>query len=244
MNKLHQIYAAMRRNGRRKASDALRIAREWMETDRTDYPGRYTTPRVWRVSGACGAERNGKRWCEDPAAIGLRYHGDAQQIAGLRHSGWFVDCYQDETTRGVVYRLPHGRFLAAHTDPHNDGPVCIDLDVTDCEVTAAGWADQMAERYADESREHDAAYRSGREAKEAASDATAAARTYVESVRQLRDVIAARHIIGRAVVRRVLRDVRRDCAALIEARDNARQLRQNVPCGEYGVTWRDAYDNG
>ena len=64
------------------------------------------------VMGA--ADETGARWCEDPAAVGLRFVGFADEIAGdaIRHKGWYTDEFGDsDVYRGAVYQLPgkHGR---------------------------------------------------------------------------------------------------------------------------------------
>ena len=64
------------------------------------------------VMGA--ADETGARWCEDPAAVGLRFVGFADDVAGdaIRHKGWYTDEFGDsDVYRGAVYQLPgkHGR---------------------------------------------------------------------------------------------------------------------------------------
>lgn len=98
----------------------------------------------------------------------------------IRHKGWFLsDVFQDETARGVVFAISHGRFMAGIADPYQfddkamAGPcvVCVD-EVFDTELDAALRADSLAERYAEDAREDDAKQRAEDDAAEAEREAT------------------------------------------------------------------------
>lgn len=100
------------------------------------------------------------RWIEKPSDFGLRFVGYANKVAprSVRRGGWSMDddgCSGD-VARGVVFQFParngRPRFVAGIADPYNDGPAVVSFDVTDCETTAAHWADQLAERYAEKER--------------------------------------------------------------------------------------------
>lgn len=76
----------------------------------------------------------------------------------FQHKGWYVDEHCHETTMGVVYRLPHGRFLSGASDPwqcdkRGEGPWLMAPDVYDCTDEAARAADRIAELYAERLRE-------------------------------------------------------------------------------------------
>lgn len=95
-------------------------------------------------------------WLERPESC-FRFAGYADELSRMvEYRGWYVD--NDglgETARGCVYRLTHGRFIAAVADPYNDGPAVVDFDrVYDDETEAAYAADEtarlMAEEYRDE----------------------------------------------------------------------------------------------
>ncbi len=90
---------------------------------------------------------------------GLRWKY-ADEVIRLYHRGWFCDDYQDETIRGLVFRLPHGRgFLPAWTMGAKMAS-SIDYDrgsVCDTEEDGARMADGMAERAAEREREYQAA---------------------------------------------------------------------------------------
>jgi len=95
------------------------------------------------------------------------------------HKGWFLsDLFQDETARGVVFAISHGRFMAGIADPYQfdgkamSGPcvVCVD-EVFDSELDAALRADSLAECYAEDAREDDAKFRAEQDAEDAAREA-------------------------------------------------------------------------
>lgn len=120
------------------------------------------------------------RWIENPSAAGLRFVGYADDLAGLRHTGWYTDddgC--GETVRGVVYRMvarnDRARYVAGYEDPYNGGPACcLSFDtIHEGEPIGAHWegdggareaayaADGIAERMAEEERGHNAAFHAG-----------------------------------------------------------------------------------
>lgn len=99
-------------------------------------------------------------WTKAGVALGRRVRF-ANQIVRLSHTGWFVsDVNQDETTNGVVIDLPHGRFLAAVSDPYlfdektMNGPVALEKGkYYRDEEEAAHAADHLAEKFAEQARE-------------------------------------------------------------------------------------------
>ena len=118
------------------------------------------------------ADRNGQRWGLHGAKTGtLLFWENSEQLARsikfadevcphTRHRGWYVDQFQDETCRGLVLALSHGRFLAAVSDPWNfdekarSGPCILETgEVFDSEREAALAADDLAEGYAEDCRE-------------------------------------------------------------------------------------------
>ncbi|HEV2327622.1 MAG TPA: hypothetical protein VGY56_02410 [Verrucomicrobiae bacterium] len=98
------------------------------------------------------------RWCENVSGH-FRECGDADRIIRLRHRGWFVDNFQDSTTRGMVLQLPARKgktlYLAACSDPWNKNCAIIEMYFYDEKEDAARAADGLAERYAENSREGD-----------------------------------------------------------------------------------------
>lgn len=92
------------------------------------------------------------RWHEKPEDT-FRKVGFADEILPrfINHKGWYVDDFQSDVTRGVVFTLPSGRgFLAACTDPWNKGPVIIDASwIIETKELAANAANDLARRYAE-----------------------------------------------------------------------------------------------
>lgn len=98
------------------------------------------------------------RWCENVSGH-FRECGNADEIIPLRHRGWYVDNFQNSTTRGLVLQLParHGKtlYLAACSDPWNKNCAVVEIAFYDGKEDAARAADGLAERYAENSREDD-----------------------------------------------------------------------------------------
>ena len=82
----------------------------------------------------------------------FRGERDADDIIGLRHTGWFTDTECSETAVGIVARLPHGRFLAGYRWTSNGERVYFP-EVFDDEREAALAADSHAEAFAEDARE-------------------------------------------------------------------------------------------
>ena len=79
---------------------------------------------------------------------------------GIRHKGWFTEGSHVETARGLVVKLPHGKFIAGYEWSDNGERVYFP-EVLDDEGEAAARADGHAERFAEacmeDSRRFDAA---------------------------------------------------------------------------------------
>lgn len=127
----------------------------------------------WQITGT----RTFSRWHEAPRDV-FRFIGKAADIIRLRHNGWYLDgdC-PDETTEGLVFMLPHNRFLAAGSDPNNEGSAYFEVDArgnpeiySDKEDAARG-ADRLAELYAEAEREHQLAAREELRAQEEREEA-------------------------------------------------------------------------
>ncbi len=76
---------------------------------------------------------------------------------GIRHEGWFTDAECDEKARGLVVKLPHGKFIAGYEWSANGERVYFPEIFTD-ESDAARRADGHAESFADACREQDVKY--------------------------------------------------------------------------------------
>jgi len=107
--------------------------------------------------------------------LGARWVKDADDVATRQeYKGWYTDSFQDATLIGVVLCFArHGApdldgngfepkenaiYMAGTRHSDWDG-VTLDLDTTDDPITAARWANSMAEREAESCREEDEEYR-------------------------------------------------------------------------------------
>lgn len=109
----------------------------------------------------------GERWLEHADEF-FRFAGYSDEICprAVRHTGWFVDSEEDETARGVVYRLPHKRGLLigvyfSYADEHD---VLLDFNArydADDEIGAAISADSWAESRAEDARINAEAWQDG-----------------------------------------------------------------------------------
>ena len=97
--------------------------------------GNYKTP-IWYCH--TGEQFRDERFCDDVARIG--------------HTGWFTNTYGGEKARGIVARLPHGRFIAGYHWASNDERVYFP-EVYDDEYEASRAADSHAESFAESARE-------------------------------------------------------------------------------------------
>lgn len=98
------------------------------------------------------------------------------------HSGWFTDMHQDETVRGIVVALPHGRFLAGYEWSCNGERVYF-TDIYDCERDAVYAADGHAESFAEQCREDYEKVRAAENLQD----------TIAENIARLRECIAMRN---------------------------------------------------
>ena len=97
---------------------------------------------------------------------------------GIRHKGWFTDADCTMKARGIVVRLPHGKFLAGYEGDDNGERVYFPEIFTD-ESDAACRADGHAESFAADCREHDA---KDREAQKLQDEAEAMAQQLAEKL--------------------------------------------------------------
>lgn len=92
--------------------------------------------------------------------LGWRECGDAHSIITLRHTGWYASCDQHNMIVGCVLQLPARNGVEQYVPAtyHSDyDTATISLnEVTSEKGDAARWADQNAEKEAEECREGDA----------------------------------------------------------------------------------------
>lgn len=114
---LARSYKYWRQLGRAPREALQRAALDYFRRDRR-YPRRHRFAAM-----GVPFSREGLRWADDPHAVGLRFVGFADDIAGraIEHRGWFTDCDGcGEVLRGAVYQLPgrkgRTRYLAAYRE--------------------------------------------------------------------------------------------------------------------------------
>jgi hypothetical protein len=96
-------------------------------------------------------------YLESDFAPGLRWKWcDEIRGAHIGHEGWFCDDCQDQTIRGFVMRLPHGRGFIEGWSMGEHMASNLDYTIWDDEVDAARDADRMAERAAADGRQYQA----------------------------------------------------------------------------------------
>jgi hypothetical protein len=150
------------------------------------------------------------RWYEDPESLGFRFVGSSGAIGGKQHwrrgfDAWYVDSFQDATTRGVVYRLPSRNGLTTYyhgySDPHNakddgSGPCFLvkggsypspDEDsALENALSEACFANSMAEHFAEECRDYDESWRAGLDARSLAREARESGKAWIAALRELK----------------------------------------------------------
>ncbi|WP_315764489.1 hypothetical protein [Bradyrhizobium sp. SZCCHNR2009] len=169
------------------------------------------------------------RWIERPADYGLRFVGNADDIAPrtVRHTGWYCsdDNWTGEKARGCVWQLParNGRpqFVAALSTTDNDEGVIVAFDITDDEATAAIWADGLAENYADNSRDYQRVYSARVRYDELADDISALRKDCLALIRELKPRLRS---FGPAMCRAL----RHAVASQLETIRRARQERADI----------------
>lgn len=154
--------------------------REHLEALRHRLQCRKRHGRVTRDHGETDA--HGMRWIGDALAPvraqrAVRWLGWCDEYnRGIRHGGWFINSHEEETVRGCVVRLTHGRLLAGYGEPGSgaDGVAldCARVFSAD-ELRDATWhADECARVIAEACREW--------------TDAEGAGWNAQESIRELR----------------------------------------------------------
>ena len=120
--------------------------------------------KKWAGRKFCGEYYHAPRPSDSGTGKGFYLESDGQPFtrwmwaddvdSSIRHAGWFCDDYGDgEKIRGIVVRLPHGRFLAGWSMGESMSSI-VDGRLFDDESAAARYADQLAESAADREREY------------------------------------------------------------------------------------------
>jgi hypothetical protein len=175
---LARNFLALRQeNPRWAAVEVVKKARELTNAGKTGYPNN----RGWDRAGApflIGYHRHNTnvatsgtpcQWFENAGAVAA-FVGHCDKVAtdqgryrAIDHNGWYLEDegFDGETARGVVYKLPHGRYLAGIVTSYDEGRGAIlsreiytaDND-EDAQFEAALAADKLAEIYAENERDY------------------------------------------------------------------------------------------
>lgn len=78
----------------------------------------------------------------------------ADEVVSLRHNGWFIDEFCDETYHGIVARLPGSRGFLAGWSMGEGMITVLERYIYDDIESAAYAADSMAEYAADKERDY------------------------------------------------------------------------------------------
>lgn len=188
MNEARAIDSRRYAPGMESARDAqARADREWTRAYRLLNSGR--SIRGDKMRAGHDSDKPGSVYVENPESYGFRLVGRVAadtprgEVWDKRgDSGWFDNTLQDSLIYGLVYQLPArdgcARFVPAYADSDNPDSALIDFasmetgtrDENDSyggardNATArdvARWADNMAQRVAEESREYDSAWQAG-----------------------------------------------------------------------------------
>lgn len=141
--------------GAKKRLEILRKARpdDWRKA-------RYTSFKSSSDDLSAGFNNNGKT----PVYYAFRQYFPREtycdKVEGTRigHTGWYCDEYGQETARGIVVFLPHGKFLHGYELTDSQERVYF-LGIRDNPINAAFDADWEAKNIAERIREADQKYR-------------------------------------------------------------------------------------
>lgn len=199
-------------------------------------------------------------WFENPES-GLRFLGRVDAIAkgqdwsrrAFDCTGYYLDSDCMDTIHPVVYSLTHGRYLAGGDDPHNGdmktgaGPAWLSLEVFDDLLAACRRAHQLCERYAENERAYNDAWRAGTNAANEIANAESARPEALALCDEIKRAKRAKRGLAWGTVeesdfanictlaRRRIIEIR---AAITRARDNRESARQN------NAHYADAFADG
>lgn len=147
--------------------------------------GPYYSPAPGAIAG--GRHPGGFFYLDSDFSIGRGWEwADLVDGAGIDHSGWYTDeCGDLDKIRGLVIRLPHGRYLAGWSMGEGmastyDGEIYTDL------VEAARAADGMAETAAEKEREYQERWRRLQDMRDERDDLEKTARAARDAFKEYR----------------------------------------------------------
>jgi hypothetical protein len=197
------------------------------------------------------------RHCSDTRAAGLRFVGYADDLAGLRHTGWHCDDEGRDTLRAAVWQLPgkgrHARLIYGYQEWEGRGEMnegsatlCVsdirrvdmsdafgNLDEMDDTRDAARSADSMAEHDAEERRDYNEAYAKGRATAELDAEMIDKRRELLPLLAELRAVRRGRLMLTERICETLQKAVRDGLALIDEKREAVRTAWGDCPsCDE------------
>ena len=231
------------------AVECLKRAREDMAAGKTRYFDSY----IHRAH----KDSNGMIYLGDkPENFGLRLVGRVQADMPRgdtwdkrESSGWYADCYQNETCFGLVYQLPardgQARFVAAYDFSDRDGGLVFDFSQVftedsrpygystsaqdyDAARDAARHADSLAEKAAEEELEYSTAWQAGAQWSDVQGEVRQARQ---EALAILKERRAAR---GQEAFPALCKAIRAQVESLLETIQDARDKAAKLASGEYG----------
>ncbi len=168
--------------------------------------GKWVRPMTWRdvrfstlsSTSDAGPGLNGKTpvWYAFSEQFPREQFADEVEGVRIDHTGWFCDDEQNEKARGIVAKLPHGRFLAGYA-MEDSGQRVYFLDIHDSARDAALMADEHARVIAEDESAHSAKYDEARKLETDIEDAYA----------RLRECLVLRHKACMAYVRDEIREL-------------------------------------
>ncbi len=182
----------------RDVLDAIRQRAPWV----CSY-AKWTRPYNPRIEDSHDHER----WVENVHEAGLRFVGYADEILGLRHTGWNTDPWGDwGVLRGAVWQLPardgSAVYVHGYEDTENKGSalVCFDVqygepggseyDHEQAGRDAARCADSMAEYAAEKERDYQATESAKIRADELRDEAREMRASLCDTIRTVRESIS------------------------------------------------------
>lgn len=250
---------------KRRAYNFTLPASQCLELARIHAPPKFTTydsilPARFGAAGApfkVGASEC--RWIEKPESA-FRFVGATSDIArreGWNHRAWdtlgyYVDSFQSDSTRPVVYQLTghdgKPRYIAGGSDAFNAdkdgrGPAYLELESYDDLRAACKAAEQIAETYAESAREYDEAYQAGGQARESIDEARQLRRDALELCaerRALRAIVPAEQFP--AACGSIASDIREAWRKSRKALKRAAELREQYAGTYTGADNREAFN--
>lgn len=192
------------------AADSVNNRNESTRLQPGDWRGaRHYTLKSYEAAYCSGINQGAGQWYSHGGEQ-LRNERDAGDVCATvrRNSGggWYTDAYHDETARGIVASLSHGRFIAGYRWTSNDERVYFGEVFTD-ESDAARMADEHARVFAESAMEDSEKYDVAQKLEIDTEDAA----------QRLRECLVLRHTAG-------MRYVRDEISELLETIRGNREL--------------------